>query len=305
MALLRRLLSVVDPKERLRLLALVVLMAIGAALDGLGVGMILPLAGTLRLRSEDYPGYLRAIWEFLGRPPQGTFVVEAAGAALLVFVIKNLYLALLFRLQYGLVFRLQSAFSARLLGSYLFRDYAFHLDRSPSQLQRNVTEESFNVFNSVFSPALTILVEGLVVTVILAILMANDPVATAATVAVLGGAGTALHGAIRRKLSVLGQEHSRYATEMVKWLNQGLSAIKDAKVFQQEPFFLARYSAGIDGYVRSLTAFRALSELPRLAIETLAVGSLVVIVLAVVARNGDLDSLTPTLGLFAVAGFRL
>ncbi len=305
MALLRKLLSVVGPGERLRLLGLVFLMAVGAALDGLGVGMILPLAETLRLRIEDYPRYLRTAWEFLGRPPQETFVVEVAFTVLSVFVIKNLYLAQLFRLQYGLVFRCQSAFSVRLLGSYLFREYAFHLDHSPAQLQRNVAEESFNVFNSVFSPAMTIVVEGLVVSVILALLLANDPVATAGTVAVLGGAGTALHRVIRRRLSSMGKEHSRYASDMVKWLSQGLSAIKDAKVFQQEPFFLARYSAGIDGYVRTLTSFRALSELPRLAIETLAVGSLVMIIAAVAARKGDLQALTPTLGLFAVAGFRL
>lgn len=305
MVLARKLVSVVHRGERGRLLGLTFLMAVGAALDGLGVGLILPLAEILRLRQAAYPGYLRAAWEAVGRPPQGTFVVEAACALLLVFVFKNAYLALLYRMQYALVFRCQAALSSRLLRSYLFRDYAFHLDRSPSQLQRNVGEESFNVFNSVFTPALMIVVEGLVVAVILGILVANDPLATVATVAVLGGAGAALHGAIRRKLAALGQEHSRYASEMVKWLNQGLGAIKDAKVFQQEPFFLGRYSAGIDGYVSSLASFRALSELPRLAIETLAVGAMAIIIVAVVARNGDLQSLTPTLGLFAVAGFRL
>ena len=231
-------------------------------------------------------------------------VVPLGVGLIAFFAFKNAALAVITFLQTRYLARCQADLSTRLLGIYLRQPYNFHLQRNSSELVRNATGVTFNVFTGVVQPACTMATDALFVTLIAAVLFVAAPLATLVAVAVLGGVSFAFYAAFRRKVRVLGKEHLDYSTEMNKWLNQALGGVKEVKIFGREAFFVERYHEQITAFSRSYLWFMAISTLPRYFLETLFVAA-AALALLLVARGGAAQAALPTLVLFGVAAIRL
>jgi ABC-type multidrug transport system fused ATPase/permease subunit len=88
-------------------------------------------------------------------------------------------------------------------------------------------------------------------------------------------------------------------------LQQGLGGAKDVKLLGRELDFLNQYQTHNVSSARISEHRATLQALPRLWLELLAVTGLAALVLIMVEQGKPLDSLLPTIGLFAAAAFRL
>ena len=55
-----------------------------------------------------------------------------------VYIVKNVYIALMYDVQYRFTYRNQCRISSRLLNSYLEESYLFHVEHNSAELLRNV-----------------------------------------------------------------------------------------------------------------------------------------------------------------------
>jgi ATP-binding cassette, subfamily B, bacterial PglK len=90
-----------------------------------------------------------------------------------------------------------------------------------------------------------------------------------------------------------------------KELQQLLGGIKPVKVHRAESYFIDRYGKHSETQSRLHAVIPVLSGLPRYLIEPVAFGGLVIAVLIFIGRGQDLATLLPTLGVMAIAGYRL
>jgi len=307
LSLVRKLWSIFDRKDRRALVGIAGLLFVGAVLECFTIGMVLPLFAVMTSSSDSIsaavPGSI-AEWLSTQTERRG-FVMVFASLVLLVYAVKNAYLALVLVLQHRFASGRQAALSRSLLESYLTRDYTFHAGRNSADLARNVTHEVVNVFHSGVMPLLMVVSETMVAIVLFALLLWVDPQAALATVLLLGSGSYLLTRLLRRRIESLGQQHHQFAGSMVKWINQSLGAIKEVKVLGREGFFLNAYAANISGYVRTLHEYRAISELPRLVLEVLAVAGLLLVLTVVTYQKGDVQSAIPVVVIFGLAGVRL
>jgi len=281
------------------------MMFLGALLEAAGIGLVAPAFAALDPQQVEGSRPLRFLIRFLGDPSRGKLLAAISLLILVVYVGKNLYLALLYYVQYRFCFEQQTRISRTVFASYLASDYAVHLRRNSAALLRNVNDGVSHVFASGLSPALTLVTEAMVVVVLMVVLVAVDPLAAFVTAGVLVAASLLFYRLLRRKMLALGAEHSQYSTAMVQAVNQGLGAIKEAKILGRESYFLEAYSRNLRDYVRTLRVVRTLNELPRLFLESLAVAGLVLVAATYVLQGHDAARLLPTLGVFALIGMRL
>src|SRR5690606_4126919 len=87
--------------------------------------------------------------------------------------------------------------------------------------------------------------------------------------------------------------------------SEALSGIKDVKVLNVEESFLRRFTDPSRRFTRHQAMSQTISVLPRYAIETVAFGTVVLILVYFVAANRDFSGIVPMLGLYAFAGYRL
>ena len=91
---------------------------------------------------------------------------------------------------------------------------------------------------------------------------------------------------------------------MIQWTEQAISGIKETLVMARASFF-DREGYHARCFADAHRSAMLLSGLPRLVIGTLAVSTMIGIVLIILARGQNPQAILPVLGIFAVAAVRL
>jgi ATP-binding cassette subfamily C protein len=306
MTLLGKIFALFVGRERVLALLLLGLLFLAAALETIGVGLIMPFIAVVTdpgiVERNELLGGLR---DLLGGSDHRTFLIQCGVLLLLYYVAKNAFLAVLTYGQYRFVYGKMLRLARRLLAAYLTAPYAFHLRKNSAELQRNVNTDLPTAFNWVVAQAFVLVSDILIITVMSALLVAISPVASLAALGVLGGLSFAYVKVVRSRTQDFGRREQRSFGQMVKWVSQGLGALKETRVRGVERFFVERYDEECAEYTRARRVLQTANEAPRLLLETVAVSGVVLVMIVIIAQGGETSTMVPMVALFGAAAFRL
>ena len=233
-------------------------------------------------------------------------IVILGGAALLaaIFLAKNVFIAGLIFAESKLVRDITVATATRMFRAYLYNPYTFHLQRNPAKLARNVSNEVTQSVNLI-SSGMVVVREGLVLIVVLVLLLFLDPLTSLSTFVLLGSAATLFYMAVRHSLLRRGRLAQAHRGRQLQTINQGLGAIKDAKILGREHYLISLFSREVRGVQHNAFYQRVVSVLPRLFLEVLAVSAIVLVAVVFVLLGRTVESMLPVLALLAVGTVRL
>lgn len=285
---------------------LLVMMLIGMVLETVGIGLVIPMLGLLTAQdpAASYP-MLHPLLQKLGGPSREDLVVAGMLVLVGLYGFKTLFLAFLAWNESRFVFGIQANLSQRLFTGYLRQPWAFHLQRNSAQLIRNTTSEINQFTNGALLPGMLLLTESLVLIGIGVLLLVVEPLGALVVVGALGFAAWGFQRVTRSHILRWGKSRQYHEGLRIQHLQQGLGGAKDVKLLGREADFFAQYSTHNLGSARVARYQNTLRQLPRLWLEFLAVTGLAVLVLIMIAQGKPLETLLPTLGLFAAAAFRL
>ena len=300
---LRRLLT---PREQKQAVLLFVMMILGAVLEMIGVGAI---PAFIALLSE--PGRARTspvgalLLPHLPDMTAGGLVVGGAAVLLVLFVIKNSYIAMLSFAQARYVTNRQVRIASSLLEKYLANAYTFHLQRNSAELLRNANNEALEVVGSVLVPGLTLCMELLTVSAILTLLVVAEPFVSLVGFVLLGGATFLSVRVVRRRLLQYGAAIQDARLRMIKSVNEGLGAIKITKSLGRESYFLHEYRRQAYRSAEAQRFRQVMLDLPRLYLETASMVGLLVVAAVLISEKRPVGGIIATLSLLAVAVVRM
>ncbi len=304
--LIPKLLYILNQREQIQAGAIFVLMILGAAIEMIGIGLIPPFVHLLsQPEIIQQNKYLLWIYQLTGMDSIQKFLILVAGGLIIFYVLKNIYLSLLTYVQFKFLFNQQVSLSDRLFSSYLYSPYTFHLERNPAELILNLSNEVLVMFINVLIPGIVLLAELLVTTFVAVFLIIMEPLASLVSVGVIGTATVGFYSLIRKRTGKLGEVRHYHSSKMIQWINQGLGGLKEVKVLGREKFFLNTFTAHSSEYAIASQFVQTISVLPRLFLESIAVITILLIVVVVLVQGRNMQSILPTLSLFAIAAFRL
>ena len=294
-----------SPAQHRSAMILLGLMVIGMVMETLGISLIIPIIALMTKGdlSSDYPMLIPWL-EFLGNPSQKELIVFSMLILAGVYVVKVVFLVFLVWLQARFLSWVNADFSLRLYTSYLRQPYAFHLKRNSVELIRNVINQTGQVAGAIQS-YLAIATEFFILFGILALMLVVEFVGTLMVLSVFGLASWGFYSFTRRRIRLWGEEYQNHDKLRLQYLREGLGAAKDVKLLGREKEFLDRYQLHNLGSAQISKKRSVLTALPRFWLEILGVTGIVSVVLLMIAQNRSMESLVPTLGVFAVAAFRL
>lgn len=306
LATARKIWDMLTPAQRRSAVVLLALMLVGMLLETLGVGLVIPALALLTQRdfANNYP-LVQPILNALGNPSQQTLVIGGMLALVGIYLIKELFLAMLAWRQMHFAFGVQAHLSQRLFSTYLHQPYTFHLQRNSAQLIRNVVNEVSMFTGSGMLPAMTLLTELLVLSGLCTLMLIVEPVGAMIVVSVLGTATLGFYRLTRGRIARWGEARQTHEGMRLQHLQQGLGGAKDVKLLGREHEFLAQYQLHNAQSARVERLQNTINQLPRLWLELLAVSGLAILVISMLAQGRALESVLPTLGLFAATAFRL
>ena len=298
--------AVLTPVERRRTVVLLGLMFIGMILEMLSVGLIVPALVVLTQRDvvARYP-QAQVFFEMLGTPSPQSIVIGGLLVLVMAYVVKAGFLAFLTWRQARFVFGLRARISQQLFAVYLSHPYSFHLQRNSAKLVATAVTEVGQFMQNGMIPGMLLLTESLVVFGLCSLLVVVEPVGAAIVLGVVGTASWGFYRLTRSRISRWGKARQHHDRLSIQHLQQGLGGSKEAKLLGREGEFLAQYRIHNTESCRIGGAMYMLQQLPRLWLEVLAVSSLAILVISMLLQNRALETVLPTLGLFAGSAFRL
>lgn len=302
----RKIWGMLTTAERRSAVLLLSLMIIGMVLETAGISLVIPVLALLTQRdfASNYPA-LQSALQALGNPSQQTLVNSGMLVLVGVYLIKALFLAFLAWKQTRFAYGVQAQISQRLFTAYLRQPYTFHLQRNSAQLIRNsVTEVSQFTFNTMI-PGMLLLAEVLVLLGLCSLLLIVEPLGALIVASVLGIAAWGFHRLTSKRITRWGEARQYHEGLRIQHLQQGLGGAKDVKLLGRETEFLEQYRTHNVQSARVGQLQYTLQQLPRLWLELLAVSGLAILVISMLAQGRALETVLPTLGLFAAAAFRL
>jgi ATP-binding cassette, subfamily B, bacterial PglK len=304
--LIRKLFQLLGPRDRRQFYFLLVVLVIVAGVEMAGIASIMPFMAVVTnpdvIQSN---AWLNKVYTSLNFETEKGFLVFLGVFVLVLLVLSNIVKATGNWITLRFHNKLHYVFARRLLARYLSQPYPFFLNRNTTELGKNILTEARNVVTGIISPATVVVASGLITLAILGLLIAVDPFVALAIVVVLGGAYSVIYLLARRRLAGIGREQVRASAEKYKSAGEGLSGIKDLKVLGRELTFLKRFSESAKLHALNNVRAGVISELPRYALEIVAFGGILLVVLYLLGQGEDAARMVPLLALYAFAGYRL
>lgn len=195
--------------------------------------------------------------------------------------------------------------SRRLFVQYLYQPYAFFLNRNTSELGKNILSEVITVINRAFIPCMQLIAKLTVTTLILLLLLYIDPVLAFVVGVILGGAYAGIYIKARRKLTLISQRCLEDNRKKYKIVTETLGGIKDVKLSGKEAYFVDIFSHYAKQHADDEASGNVIAHLPRYALETIAFGGVLLIIIYLLMTGKNITNAMPLLALYAFAAFRL
>jgi ATP-binding cassette, subfamily B, bacterial PglK len=188
---------------------------------------------------------------------------------------------------------------------YLAAPYTFHLGRNSASLIQNITIETEHFSNRVMMPLLTSISNAIATIALMGLLVKTNAMA----MAIIGGILVISYGLLessKHKIARWGKDCSDALTEMIRSINHGIGGFKETKIIGCEAYFESKLAAQIERYSTSASLALSFGNLPRYVIEVFLIAFLVGFTLLYISTNqGNAQSLSSVLGIFALASIRL
>lgn len=302
---IKKIWKIFNLKQRLQLFALLIMTIIGAFLELLGVSAIMPFVNiAMNPDSIMENGIMKQLYDFAGCTSINQYLIILSGLLIGIYVIKNGYLLFMYNIQYKFTYNSQQLLEGKLLSCYVKQKYSFHLSKNSAELQRNILQDVTGLFLSVLS-YLQLLTEGSVCLTLFLYLLSQDPTITLGVTLLLTIFVLGFYGIFRKKINRIGVTSREASAKRVQWVQQSLGGIKEIKILERESFFLNSYNKNAKIYAEKQRKYQLAMIAPRPIMETVCIGSLLIIVAVKLYNGVSVSYFLPTLSVFAIAAFRM
>ena len=232
--------------------------------------------------------------------------VALFGAILLtvIFLLKNLYLALMVYFQGNVIKTIRSSNKLRLFKSYINAHYIFHLQRNPAELLRGITTDINNAIDVIFS-IIVLFRESLLLILIFILLFYADPFISFSVFIFLTSFVGLFFFLTKKRLKIIGKMIQYFTGHEIKIANQGFGAIKEVKILNKEKYVEDIFKQNVDEIEKNYFIGFFLNSMPRLFLEIASVIAVVVVSTISIFMYASTASMIPVITLLAVSAVRL
>ncbi|MBR1470297.1 MAG: ABC transporter ATP-binding protein [Lachnospiraceae bacterium] len=303
----RRLKQLLTRKQKRSVILLCILIFFSALLETLGVSIIIPLISAVvspeTILENHYVKLLFAVLG-IGTVERDGFVRLLLVAAMAVFVVKNLYMLVLYDAQARFATKLESGTCVRLLSDYLNRPYSFYLNADVNAIFQTINKDIPHVCE-LLQEVMKLLTEIAVSICLCLLLLVVDFKMTMSIAALMLVMLLFIVFVLKPRLGRLGKELVKQQVGTMKWMQQSVFGIKDVKVAAKEGFFLKAFSEAYTSLAGVTRKYSVYNNAPRLVIEMVCIVGLLAYMLFTVLHGGDLNAMLPQLTAFGLAAVRL
>jgi len=309
MKIFKRLLSLLSPTEIKNLYILISILIFTALADIIGIASILPFMAVLT-----NPGLietnlaLNKIFEFskiFGVENNQDFFFVLGLIILFILIFTLILKATATFLQIRFVQLREYSIGKLLVQSYLRQPYSWFLDKHSADLGKTILSEAHQITLNGIRSIIEFIAKGISAAAIIILLIVVDPKIAIIVGVSIGGAYFVIFFFVRKILSKVGKKRLKNNEIRFLTLAEAFGSLKEIKVGGLENIYINRFSDASKNYALSQTYSLAIGQLPRFFLEAIAFGGILLLLIYMISKSGNLSSALPMISLYVVAGYRL
>ncbi|MGA8260281.1 MAG: ATP-binding cassette domain-containing protein [Arenicellales bacterium] len=282
------------------------LATLSALTDMIGMASIIPVISTL----VDYDnsvkkGYLVTLYQFVGQPEKGQFLVILTLCAVALVWISGLTTMLSLFASRRFFKRVNADISARVYRTYMLEPIEKFYAKPSSEFLRNVNGVSERVASGVFGASTIIVSRTVQIVVIIALLLYVNTFVTGVIVAVIGAAYLVIYWGVKPKIVKIAAENfaeSKVIQQLAIGSYQGYRGITIDGQLKQ---FSSRFNALKKEVLRKAANMEIIGAIPRNIIEITGITMLIAASYFIGESSRSSQHFVFVMGLFAVAAYKI
>lgn len=304
--MLRNLLDLLLPAERAQAFFLTAWVLIVALMDVIGIASIMPFIGVLSnpelIQTNEY---LAKLYEFSGCQSSHDFLFLLGVIVFFLLLISLSLKAISVYVQTRFTLKIEYSLGRRLLSGYLNQPYEWFLNQNSSELGKSILAEVHSVIVGGFAPMMGVITHGIVAVTILILLLFVDAFLALVVFITLTTSYFLIFKALKKLLKGIGQTRFDSNHQRFSAINEVFGGIKDVKLGGLEDIYLEKFAKPSLAYSKSNAASQVINIMPRFALEAVAFGGLLLMILYMMSMNDNIEAVLPIIALYALAGYRL
>lgn len=302
---LKRLLNLLDLKQKKNLLIFLILLIISTILEGLSIALVFPITKIIFDKN-----YLTSFLE------NKSFIDNISGfeendilkyvilIIVLIYILKSFFLIFFSFWRSNFIFKISNNISNRLFEKYIYSSYTYFFNKNSSIFIRNINIESryINLFIDTF---LKILVEVFTIFIILCVLLNIQFKITLYILIFFSLIALLFNYFFSNKIKKWGYEKQIYSGEVLLNLQQTFSSIKEIIIRANQNYFFNKFSFSMFDLNLRGRFLMFLNEIPKNIIETLIVMIIFFVFYRSYISNSNYNDFLPLIGVYGVAILRL
>jgi ATP-binding cassette subfamily C protein len=303
---LKKLWDLFNKKERLQIFGLLLAILAMAMAQVAGVASVMPFMDlVMEPEMVNQSELLNTLYNYFEFESVNSFTIFVGFGMFFVIVISNLISTFAIWLKMKFVWKNNHHLSMKLLKKYMAKPYSYFLIHNSSDLGKNVLQEIQNLTTSYLIQLIDLITYTIVAIAIITLLFVTDIKITLAAIVLLGGSYSLIYIITKKRMRTAGQERMEANTMRFKTANEAFSGIKEIKISSREDEFLSRFATHSSDNANLRAWYDIVRRLPRYALEAVAFGGIVLLVLYLIISGEESNRVVPMVSLFAFAGYRL
>lgn len=281
------------------------LMIGGAAMETLGVSIILPLVQSI-LNPEVIYQYLPLVIRetFRAKVEDKQLIWIMGVTVIFIYLLKNLYLLFLSYVRTKFTCKVERELSTEMLTSYIGRGYVFLSNLSTGELLRGTTGNISNTITGIYN-LMNICAEILTVSFICIYIVFSDWMLAASVVLIAAICLSCIILGFKKWTRYYGKTLYKYEARLYEIQLNIFQGIKEILVMAKQNYFIHSYRETYIKQQKGKIGSTLASESPSYIIEAFCVCGLIIGVCFKASHSENPALLVPQLAAFAVAAFRI
>ena len=307
--MIKKLLKLLTPTERKRAGVLLGMFLLMGLLDMVGVASIMPFMAVLGnpeiVETNAILNKAFTVASNFGIDTSEQFLFTL-GIFVFVFLVVSLtFKAFTIYAQTRFTLMREYSIGKRLVEGYLNQPYSWFLNRHSADLGKSILSEVGQVIGNGITPMMNLISHGTIATALLFLLITVDPKLAFIVGVTLASAYVLIYKATSSMLKRSGEARYKANQERFTAVSEAFGASKEVKVGGLEQAYIDRFSDPARTFARQQATAQVIGQLPRFALEAIAFGGMLLVVLYLMAQSGNFASALPTIVLYAFAGYKL
>lgn len=297
--------KLLDSKNKTLFFITFVLIFIGSFFEMIGISLVIPFVSAIvtpdQLLANKYVQFLLEIFDFITKE---NIVAYLAAILIFVYVVKNIYLGIIYYFQYKLIYGYYNKLSCKMIKKYLYKPYEMQLNDKTGDMIRKINTDTSYVAN-VFIQLMSLMSNLMLAALLVFVAFLLNWQMTLLAVVILVSLMAVSRSIIASRLRKIGSRLQICTSQMLKWITQSVSGNKEIKVAQKEDFFYKQFEKySIEGY-KILTKNGVFTKIPSLVNESVCIGGILLVLLIYQLMGMDMQGIIPTLAAFAMVIVKL